>query len=105
MTRLNYQKTSKENNLRRQATVNLPMKKSAPRLQDAKRTIYGSKEQSLWLQIKNSTTFLSGKFKGEDIGKLYQRNPKYFLWLLENNPQGTLSQQIVNYFNQNPNKI
>ena len=106
MTRLNYQKTSKENNLRHQATVNPPMKKKAPTLENAKRTYYGEpKEQQLWQQIKNSHTFLSGRFRGQDIGQLYKRNSKYFLWVLENNPQGTIAKQIVNYFNNNPDKI
>jgi hypothetical protein len=63
------------------------------------------KPRSLWQDIGTETVFLSGKFKGQDIGRLYKRNKDYFTWVLENQPRGIVSQQIVNYFNKNPNKL
>ena len=65
----------------------------------------GIKKQTLGQAVKTETTFLSGKYQGQDIGKIYNSNPEYFIYILENNPKNVTAQQIVNYFNRNPNKI
>ena len=107
MSKLNFQKLSKESRLSRQAVVNPPMKK-AKSLRDAPRTPYGTtkvKRQSFSQAVNSETTFLKGKFQGTDIGKLYKRNKEYFIWILENQPTSVTAQQIINFFNKNPNKI
>jgi hypothetical protein len=50
--------------------------------------------------INQESVFIRGKFSGQDIGQLYKRNPKYFVWVLENNPKGIVAQQIIKYFNK-----
>jgi hypothetical protein len=58
------------------------------------------KSQALNKTINQETVFIRGKFSGQDIGQLYKRNPKYFAWVLENNPTGIVAKQIINYFNR-----
>jgi hypothetical protein len=75
-------------------------------LDNAPRTKFNKiKPRSLWQDIGTETVFLSGKFKGQDIGKLYKRNKDYFIWVLDNQPKGIVAQQIVNYFNINSDKL
>ena len=105
MAKLNYQKLSKQSRLNSQPVINLPAKKALT-LENAPRTRYGkTKPRSLWQDIGTETVFLSGKFKGTDIGKLYKENPSYFLWVLENQSKGIVAQQIVAYFNKQADKI
>jgi hypothetical protein len=75
-------------------------------LDNAPRTKFNKiKPRTLWQDIGTETVFLSGKFKGQDIGKLYKRNKDYFIWVLENQPKGIVAQQIVNYFNKNSDNL
>jgi hypothetical protein len=78
----------------------------APSLKDAPRTKFGEiKTQSLWQAIGTESTFLSGRFKGEDIGKVFNRTPEYFEWVLENSPKGTVAKQIINFFQKHPDQL
>ena len=87
MSKLNYQKLSKQTSLNKQAIVNRPAKKrtarKAPRLETMPRSKFGEiKPQSLWQLIGTETVFLSGRYKSENIGKVFEINPEYKIVLL-----------------------
>ena len=65
----------------------------------------GIKKQSLAQAIKTETTFLSGKYQGQDIGKIYTQDSKYFIYILENTPKNVTAQQIILFFNRNPDLL
>lgn len=65
----------------------------------AKKT--SKKIQKLWQDaIHNETKFLSGKYLHVDIGAVIKMDPNYCIWILENQPHGTIARQIIRHFNR-----
>jgi hypothetical protein len=58
------------------------------------------KLQKLWdTAIKTETKFLSGKYWNQDISTILNNDPKYCIWILENQPYGVIAKQIIRHFN------
>jgi hypothetical protein len=89
MAKMNWQKVSRDSQLKRQPTLNFDKKTSE------------SKLQKLWTHaIKTETKFLSGKYWNRDIGTIVDIDPKYCTWILENKPTGVIAKQIIRHFNR-----
>jgi hypothetical protein len=66
--------------------------------QQAKKS--GKKLKKLWdTAIKTETKFLSGKYWNQDIAGVISMDPKYCIWILENQPHGVIAKQIIRHFN------
>lgn len=89
MAKMNWSKVSRENQLKRQPTI------------DFNKHTKESKLQKLWQHaIKNETKFLSGKYWNQDIGTIVNNDPGYCTWILENQPTGVIAKQIIRHFNR-----
>ena len=89
MAKMNWTKVSRENQQRRQPTLNFGKKTKK------------SKLQKLWSHaIHNETKFLSGKYWNQDIAGIIELHPEYCTWILENQPTGVIAKQIIRHFNR-----
>lgn len=89
MAKMNWQKVSRDSQLKRQPTI------------DFNKTTNESKLQKLWAHaIKTETKFLSGKYWNQDIAGIVNIDPAYCTWILENQPTGVIAKQIIRHFNR-----
>ena len=51
-------------------------------------------------EIRENPCFIRGKYLGKPIGTIVAQDPAYCDWILANNPQGIVAQQIIKYFNR-----
>jgi|688.fasta_scaffold2267912_1 hypothetical protein len=100
MAKLDWQKCSRENQLRRQWVVNPPIKIKSKKSKKKK-----IKRQTFEQAITQENTFLSGKYQGHNIGKIFDQDKNYFIWILENRASSIVAQQMILYFTQNPKSL
>jgi hypothetical protein len=51
-------------------------------------------------EIRSNPNFVRGKYLGKNIGSIVAQDPGYCDWVLANNPQGIVAQQIIKWFNR-----
>jgi hypothetical protein len=61
---------------------------------------FQSKNTGLAKTIHTETIFIRGKHQGKSIGKVIDQDPSYCSWVLENQPNGIVAQQIIKHFNR-----
>lgn len=89
MAKLDYQKLSRQTRLQRQPNINFD------------KTTHQSKLKKLWHQaIESETKFLTGKYQGKEIMGITQVDPKYCLWILDNQPGSITAKQLIKHYNR-----
>lgn len=90
MTRFDYTKINQQRRDKRKSVC----------LDTFKRT-RGKDLPSLWnTAIMKSEVFLSGKYIHKNIGSIIKADPKYCIWVIDNQPQGIVARQILRHFNK-----
>lgn len=67
---------------------------------DRRRFKNQSQSEGLNKAIHEEKVFIRGKYFGQPIEKIIEKDPGYCDWVLENNPKGIIAQQIVKHFNK-----
>ena len=61
---------------------------------------FKSENKPLAKTIHTETIFIRGRHQGKNIGKIVDQDPNYCIWVLENQPQGIVAQQIIKHFSR-----